>query len=159
MIRFYRIKAYILRHLYEIAGSIDRKFDVFLFPTIDLLVLGLLTSYIEKFNVQNGIGSMIIGGVILWSLVYNIQRDISFCILEDAWSRSLFNMLASPLKMSEMIIGTLILSVVKALLTVAFMLFLAFSLFHFNIFQYGWIIGFYIFTRYFLREDKIDERI
>jgi len=144
MIKWHRVHALLYRHLYEIKASIDRKFDIFLFPTIDLLVLGLLTSYMNKLNFQNGIAATLIGGIILWSLVYNIQRDISFFVLDDAWSRSLYNLFSTPLRLSEMIIATLILSIIKALFTISFMLFLAFELFHFNLLQYGWIIAFYI---------------
>lgn len=148
MIKAHRIEAYLLRHLYEIKASIDRKADVFLFPTIDLLVFGLLTTYIQKFQVGSGVAGAIIGGIILWTLVYNIQRDISFSVLEDAWNRNLYNLFSTPLRLSEIVIGILILSILKALLTIVLMLLLSYGLFGFNLLGHGAVMAFYIFNMF-----------
>ena len=69
MIKFHRIGAYILRHLYEIRASLDRKADIFLFPVIDILTFGLLTVYIDKLEQRPGIALAILGAVIFWTLV------------------------------------------------------------------------------------------
>lgn len=144
MIKGYRIKAFIIRHWYEVAATIDRKVDIFFWPTIDLLAFGLLTAYINKLDVQSGIAGAILGGVILWTLVYNIQRDISVSLLEEAWSRNLYNLFSTPLLVSEVVIGTLILSLVKALLSISLLLFLSWGLFGFNLFSFGLPIAFFV---------------
>lgn len=144
MFKFYRVKAYLLRHLYEIIATIDRKVDIFFWPTIDLLTFGLLTVYINKLNLQVGFAGAIIGALILWTLVYNIQRDISVSFLEEAWSRNIFNLFSTPIRVSEIVLGTLILSVLKAILTIVFVTVLAFGLFGFNLLEYGPVIIFYI---------------
>ena len=144
MIKFHRIGAYILRHLYEIRASLDRKADIFLFPVIDILTFGLLTVYIDKLEQRPGIALAILGAVIFWTLVYNIQRDISFSILEDAWSRNLYNLFSTPLRLVEMILGTLAISLAKACVTIIITLGLAWGLFQFNLFQFGWVMAFYI---------------
>jgi ABC-2 type transport system permease protein len=113
-------------------------------PTIDLLTFGLLTVYIDKLNISAGLGVAILGGLILWTLVYNIQRDISISLLEEAWSRNLYNLFSSPLRISEVILGTLILSLSKALITISFLVVLSLGLFHFNLFQFGPVIFFYV---------------
>lgn len=146
MIEFYRIQAYMLRQMYEIRASLDRKAEIFLFPVIDILTFGLLSAYISRLDVRTGIAAAILGAIILWTLVYNIQRDISFSLLDDAWSRNLYNLFSTPLRLSEMILGTLIISVLKALVTIAIILALAMSLFHFNLFSLGWVIVFYLFN-------------
>lgn len=142
MIASHRVKAYMLRHIYEIAATFDRKLDIIFWPTIDLLIFGLLSVYIQKLNVNAGLAGAIVGGLILWTLVYNIQRDISVSLLEDAWSRNLYNLFSTPLKVSEMIIGTLTLALCKALITISFITFLAWSLFKFNLFSLGPVVAF-----------------
>lgn len=146
MIATHRIKAYMLRHLYEIWATFDRKFDIVFWPTIDLLIFGLLSVHIQKLNVQAGIAGAIIGGLILWTLVYSVQRDISVSLLEDAWSRNLYNLFSTPLQASEMLIGMMLLSVGKALITVSFVTLLAWGLFGFKLFSVGPVIAFYIFN-------------
>lgn len=142
--KWHRINGFLLRHWYEVVATIDRKVDIIFWPTIDLLAFGLLTVYIDKLNFQAGIAGAIIGGLILWTLVYNIQRDITVSLLEDAWSRNLYNLFSSPLSVNEVIVGTLILSFIKALITIIFLLFLTASLFSFNLIHYGWPIVFFI---------------
>ena len=144
MIAPHRVGAYMLRHVYEIWATIDRKFDIIFWPTIDLLIFGLLSVHIQKLNVQAGVAGAIIGGLILWSLVYSVQRDISVSLLEDAWSRNLYNMFSTPLKASEMLTGQILLSLGKALITASFVTLLAWKLFGFNLFSVGPIIIFYI---------------
>lgn len=144
MIKVHRIWAYMLRHLYEIIETFDRKLDIIFWPTIDLLLFGFLTVYIQKFSPGTGVAAAIIGGLILWALVYNIQRDIAVSLLEDAWSWNLFNLFSTPLRVSEMIIGTLTLSVLKALITVAFTTALAAGVFGFNLLSLGPVLAFYL---------------
>jgi ABC-2 type transport system permease protein len=144
MIATHRVKAYMLRHIYEISATFDRKLDIIFWPTIDLLVFGLLSAYIQKMNARAGLAGAIVGGLILWTLIYNIQRDISVSLLEDTWSRNLYNLFSTPLRAGEMILGTLTLSVLKALVTVSFIAFLAWGLFGFNLWSFGPVIVFYL---------------
>src|SRR3989344_1440337 len=146
MIKAHRIYGFLLRHWYEILASMDRKVDIFFWPTIDLLTFGLLTVYIDKLNMQVGVTAAMLGGLILWTLVYNIQRDITVSLLEDAWSRNLYNVFSSPLSIGEVIIGTLILSLAKVLITISFLLFLSWNLFGFNLFHYGMPVVFLVFN-------------
>jgi len=145
-IKLHRVYGFLLRHWYEILASMDRKVDIFFWPTIDLMTFGLLTVYINNLDVKVGVAAAILGGLILWTLVYNIQRDITVSLLEDAWSRNLYNLFSSPLSIGEVIIGTLILSITKVLITTSFLLFLAWNLFGFNLFQFGLPILFFVFN-------------
>lgn len=146
MMARHRIQAFLLRHVYEIWRSIDRKADILFFPLIDLLVFGFLTLYIEKLNLELGLAGAILGGVIFWNLVYNITRDIAFSLLDDAWSRNLYNLFSSPLKLSELITGMLILSLAKGLVTSTVVLALGYGLFHFNLFAIQGFAFFYLFN-------------
>lgn len=144
MIAMHRVQAYMLRHIYEIIATFDRKFDIVFWPTVDLLVFGLLSVHIQRTTSSSQLAGAIIGGLILWSLVYSVQRDISVSLLEDAWCRNLYNLFATPLTISEMLAGTLGLSFLKALVTMAFTTILAALLFGFNLFALGPVLAFYI---------------
>lgn len=145
-IKIHRINAFMLRHWYEVLATIDRKVDLFFWPTIDLLGYGLLTVYINKLNPYAGLAASIIGGLILWSLIYSIQRDITVSLLEDAWSRNLYNLYSSPLSPGEVVIGTLILSVIKAVITLILLILIAVNLFGFDLFAYGPGMAFLVFN-------------
>lgn len=146
MMAIYRVRAYVLRHLYEISATFDRKLDIVYWPTIDLLIFGLLTSYIQKMDIGANFAGAIIGGLMLWTLVYSIQRDISVSVLEDAWTRNLYNLFSTPLKINEMVFGLLILSIMKALVTISFITLLAWGLFSFNLLSVGPVLVFYVLS-------------
>src|SRR3989338_3184317 len=146
MISRHRIKAYMLRHVYEMWATFDRKFDIIFWPTIDLLIFGLLSIHVQKLSTQANLSGAIIGGLILWTLVYSVQRDISVSLLEDAWSRNLYNLFSTPLKAGEMLIGVMLLSIGKAIITVSFVTLLAWGLFGFKLFSVGPLIFFFIFN-------------
>src|SRR3989344_3685638 len=143
-IKLHRIHAFLYRHWSEVVATIDRKVDIIFWPAIDLLAFGLLTVYIDRLDVKVGVAAAILGGLILWTLVYNIQRDITVSLLEDAWSSNLYNLFSSPLSIKEVVIGTLILSFVKAVITILLLLALAWSLFHLNLFLFGGYMAFFI---------------
>lgn len=143
-IKWHRINGFLYRHWCEVVATIDRKIDIIFWPTIDLLAFGLLTIYIDKIGTQTSVAGAILGGLILWTLVYNIQRDITVSLLEDAWSRNLYNLFSSPLNVKEIVVGTLILSLVKAVITILFLLFLSWGLFDFNMLVFGLPILFFI---------------
>lgn len=146
MIRSYRVKAYMLRHVYEMWATLDRKFDIIFWPTIDLLIFGLLSTHVQTLSSQTNLAGAIIGGLMLWTLVFSVQRDIPVSLLEDAWSRNLFNLLSTPLRASEMLVGVMLLSVCKAIIIVTLVTTLAAGLFGFKLFALGPVVFFFIFN-------------
>lgn len=144
MIKLHRINAFLLRHLYEMRSSIDRKADVLFFPVIDILIFGLLTRYINEFSPGAGLAGAILSGIIFWTLVYNIVRDMAFTLLEDAWSRNLYNLFSTPLQLSETILGILAMSAMKGAVSIGVITGLAFWLFDFNAIGQGMLSAFYV---------------
>jgi ABC-2 type transport system permease protein len=144
MPKLHRIAAFIIRHWFELKSSIDRKADVFFFPVIDILVFGFLSTYINRLNGSIGLAATILGGIIFWTLLYNIQRDVPFALLDEAWSRNIFNFYASPIKLSEIVIGILLLSIVKALISTVIIILLAAGMFKFSLLGMGPVLAFYV---------------
>lgn len=155
--RLHRIVAFLYRHWLEIRASMDRKADVFFFPLIDIIVFGFLSSYIGQGSVQSGLAAGILVGIVFWTLLYNLQRDMTFSLLDDVWTRNIFNLYASPIRLREIIVGTLVLSVIKSLLTASVVVILVTGLFHLplfslglqlfwyllQLFMFGWAFGFF----------------
>src|SRR6185295_12268640 len=107
--KLHRILAFLYRHWLEIKASYDRKADIFFFPIIDILVFGFLSTYVSQGQGKQGFAAALLAGIVFWTLLYNIQRDITFSLLDDVWSRNLFNLYSSPLRLSEILTGTLLL--------------------------------------------------
>ncbi len=157
--KIHRVYAIVLRYLFLFRRSFDRLSDVFYWPTIDLLVWGLTSTYLRSFAPDTSpIILIIVSGILLWLITWRAQYEISVGLLEDLWNQNLINIFVSPLKFSEWILAFLITGIVKALISVLFASGIAYLLYKVHVFSYGiyllpfflslmltgWAIGFFV---------------
>lgn len=138
---FQRIYAVFIRQIYLIRRSIGRIFGFFYWSTLDLLLWGFITVYISGIGESNSsFAAVILGTIILWNFLTRIQHGITVSYLEDVWTRNFMNLFASPLTLNEYITALVFTSLVTATLPVLFMSGLAWLLFAYNIFQFGFLL-------------------
>src|SRR3989344_2239663 len=103
--KWYRIHALLIRHLYLYRRSFPRLMDIFYWPVMELLLWGFMSIYLEKFNLAgfNAI-SVLMGAIILWDLLSQSQKAVSIAFLEDVWERNLLNMFVTPLRIIEFLL-------------------------------------------------------
>ncbi len=146
-----RIYAIVLRYLFLFRRSFDRLSDAFYWPTIDLLLWGLTSVYFRTY-VPNAskIILVMISGILFWIIVWRGQYEITVNLLEDLWNENLINIFVSPLRFSEWVISFVIVGVVKAIISFAFAMMMAFLLYRVKLFFFGWyfipLIGLLIMT-------------
>lgn len=139
--KFYRIKALLIRHLYLFKRSFPRIMDVFFWPVMELLLWGFLSVYIEKLNLGSpNIATFLLGAIILWSILQSSQQSISVAFLEEVWERNLLNIFVTPLKVMEFLFSTLLLGCVKIIIISLVLGVLAALFYAFNIFQLGFAL-------------------
>ncbi|MFH1036972.1 MAG: ABC transporter permease [Patescibacteria group bacterium] len=136
-----RIKGIIIQNLFQLRHSLEDIIDVFFWPSMDVVIWGLMTTYFIR--LEGTVAEIIIylmGGLILWNIVWRAQQDISVSFLKNIWNRNLLNLFSSPLTIWEFITATMILGIFKIILTLSFVSAVAFLLYSFNIFS----LGFYL---------------
>lgn len=144
--KWHRIQALLLRHLYLYKRSVPRIMDIFYWPVMELLLWGFISIYLDKFNLGtfNAI-TILLGAVIFWDLLNQSQRAVSIAFLEDVWEKNLLNLFVTPLKVSEFLVSTSLLGLVRIILVGAVMGILALVFYHFNILLFGfYLIPFFI---------------
>lgn len=157
--KFNRIYGMMLRNLYSFKTSADRLTDAFYWPTIDIVLWGLTSRFFTQNN-QNSLDlvTVILSGIILWIVLWKSQYEVSINLLDELWNKNLVNIFVSPLKFSEWIYSTLILGLIKVVLSLSFATLLAYLLYSVRFFEYGflllpymaalivsgWIFGFFI---------------
>lgn len=157
--KLHRIYAIILRFLFLFKHSFDRLTDVFYWPTIDLVVWGLTSSYLKGLIPSNTpVIFIIISGIVLWYIVWRAQYELTVNLLEDLWDKNLINIFVSPLNFKEWVASLVILGAFKAFISLLFTAFIAFILYKIQIFSYGlylipffalllmtgWAVGFFV---------------
>ena len=156
--KLHRINALMLKYYYITINRADRLFDVVYWPIIDLFVWGFTGTYIQGLSNVNVL-SMLLGGVILWVFAWRSSQDIAVFILEDFWSRNLYHLFTSPVKLNEHLTSIILIGFMRSLTTFLIMWPLGLIFYSFNILTvspfliallvflltlFGWAIGLFI---------------
>ena len=133
--KWYRIKALLLKYFYITKNRFDRIFDIFYWPILDIVIWGFASAFIENISDVNVL-NMIFGGIILWVFVWRSSQDIAVYVLEDFWSRNLYHLFSSPVTIFEHMTSIVILGFIRSLITFTFLVIVAFVFYSFNIFVF-----------------------
>lgn len=133
--KLYRIRAVVLRHLYELRRNPTHLTNMVYWPVMNIMVWGFFTFYLShRGGAQAGIVGSLLGAVILWGLFNAFQRDMAMGFLDELWSRNLVNLFASPLSVSEYVTGLIAVNLVKAMIGTAAESVIAWVCYRYNIF-------------------------
>jgi ABC-2 type transport system permease protein len=134
-VKWYRIRAVIVRHLYEARRNFDRIIDMVYWPVLDVIVWGFFTVYLARNRgLGPGIATFVLGAAILWGMFYGFQRDMAVGFLDELWSRNLINLFSTPLTVWEYVTGLIIVNFLKVAVALIASALLAWICYAFNIF-------------------------
>src|SRR5437870_7189615 len=142
--KLHRIAALLSRHLYLYKRSFPRVLEIVYWPFVDLLIWGFITLYLAQFKAAlPNFVLFFLGALILWDVLFRAQQGITISFLEEIWVRNLMNLFASPLKPSEFLAATMIMSVLKVVAVSVVMVVCAGLFYSYNIFVIGmWLVPF-----------------
>ncbi len=136
--KLHRINALITRHLYLYKRSLARVMEIFYWPFLDLVIWGFITMYLLRFKGEiPGAVTWFLGALILWDILFRAQQGITISFLEEIWARNLLNLFASPLKPSEFLAATVVLSIFKVAAVSVVMVVAALVFYDYNVFKIG----------------------
>jgi ABC-2 type transport system permease protein len=144
--KVHRIMALVVRHLYLYRRSLPRIMEIFYWPFLDLVIWGFITLYLARFQNQiPGFITFFLGALILWDILFRAQQGITISFLEEIWARNLMNLFASPLKPSEFLAATMVMSIFKVTCVSIVMALCAVLFYSYNICMIGlWLFPFVI---------------
>src|SRR5918996_528785 len=110
-----RIRAIARRHYYVMLRSPHRLFDVTVWPLVDAVLFGSIGAFVARGQGSGGdiAFAYMLGGVVLWHVIYQSQIALSTGFMEETWSRNLLNLMVTPLKEIEYVAGVALLGMVK----------------------------------------------
>ncbi|MBI4728670.1 MAG: ABC transporter permease [Acidobacteria bacterium] len=133
-----RIRAVFRRHWYVIRHSPDEVFDILYWAFLDLLLWGLLATFLQRRQIDLPVPvGLLLGGALLWALLWRTQMGISTAFLHEVWSRNLISLLASPIRPGEYIAGAILWTIAQLAVGWTAMAVVAWTLFRFGIFSLG----------------------
>jgi ABC-2 type transport system permease protein len=119
-----------LRQLYLMRSSPTRILPMVAWVAIDIVVWGFMSRYLNSVagGSVNFIGSLL-GAVLFWDFFTRVMQGVSMAFLEDVWSRNFINVFATPLLISEYLMGLVLTGVTTSLIGLVVMLLLATAVF------------------------------
>ncbi len=136
-----RVTALVIRNLYLYKRSVPRLMDVAFWPTLDVVLWGFLSFYLQKLNMPGfNIVTLLLGAVIFWEFLNQSQRAVSIAFLEEVWERNFLNIFVTPISLTEFLFSTVIVGLVRLFLVAIVMGILALVFYHFNIFVIGFAL-------------------
>ena len=101
--KFHRMYALSLRHLYLIRGSFPRILDLIYWPTIQIILWGFISQFFTMYSdyYNNTIG-VILSCAILYDFLFRSSISFNMLFLEEIWSRNFTNLFVAPLKVNQL---------------------------------------------------------
>lgn len=141
------IYALVLRYLFLYGRTPMRLIELVFWPVVDLMVWGYLTMFLQE-NTEKDFASFLIflvGGMILWDVLFRAQQGVAISFLEDVWTRNLLNVFVSPVRTHEYVAATFVIGFLRIMVTMVVLCTLAALNYRFNIFQLEWsLIPFFL---------------
>lgn len=143
-----RIKVSLLHTWYHFTHSMETWVDIFWNSSLQMLVFAFIAVAFAKSSDPLH-GTYMIAGLVFWNIIWSAQYGITVGVLWEIWSRSFSSLFISPLTFEEFLIGQAISSALKAIAAVCVTAFIGNLVFHFSLFQFGWLLPIY-FVELFL---------
>lgn len=133
-----RTGAIVLRQFYLLRGSPVRVLPLFAWVTVDMVLWGFITRYLNSFVPSSfNFVPALLGAVLFWDFFIRVMQGVTTAFFEDVWSRNFLNIFASPLTISEYIGGLVISSIATSAFGLVVMIALAGVVFGLSLLSYG----------------------
>jgi ABC-2 type transport system permease protein len=106
---------------------------------MDLLVWGFVTTYLEGLVSSKAV-AFLLGGMILWDVLFRAQQAVSLSVLQEMWVGNLLNIFVAPIRAWEFIAATCVMGILRAGATVVVIGILAYLFYAFNIMDFKWAL-------------------
>lgn len=127
--------ALMLRYLYLYTRTPMRMVEMLFWPVVDLLVWGFMALFLKESAGENlpGIAGYLLGGLILWDVLFRSQQGVSISFLEDIWTRNLLNVFVAPVRIQEYLGACFGVGILRVLVTAILMVVIAWGAYQFNL--------------------------
>jgi ABC-2 type transport system permease protein len=133
-----RVGGAVLRYLYLYQRSWTRILEVVYWPTMEMILWGLITRYmLTATSVLAQAGGLFLGAVILWNVLFRSQLGVHTMFQEEMYARNLANLFITPLRPYELGASLLIVAFLRTLVSAGSAALLAIPLYHYSVFDLG----------------------
>jgi len=129
--KWYKTKALIIRDFIIFKNVKWKLFEFIYFPITTIIIWGLFSTFVSGYALEAGLIVLIVN--IFWQFAYIAQSSINTQMMEDSWSGSLKNLLASGISETEYALARVMSSLVLSLIIITAMFSISVLLFNTSI--------------------------
>tara|TARA_A100001011_G_scaffold174621_1_gene183291 strand:+ start:2610 stop:3401 length:792 start_codon:yes stop_codon:yes gene_type:complete len=147
--RWHKIYALSLRHIYLIKSSFPRVLDLIYWPSIQIFLWGFISKFFtETSSFYNDTVGVLLTAAILYDFLFRSSISYNMMFLEEIWSRNFTNLFIAPIKINEIITALTLTSILRTLIGLVPAAILAIPLFGVSIFKLGLPLLFLLISLY-----------
>ena len=136
---FWRVMTIARRHAYVLQRSPHRLFDIVVWPVVDVVLFGSIGIFAAgRLGGAAQVALYLLVGVVLWHVVYQAQISLATGFLEETWSRTVLNLMVTPMREWEYVAGVALFGLVKLVAGVGAVALIAWAAYAFKITALGW---------------------
>ena len=136
--KFHRMYALFLRHIYLIKSSFPRILDLIYWPTIQIVLWGFISKFFTLHSdFYNHTIGIILSCAILYDFLFRSSISFNMLFLEEIWSRNFTNLFVAPLKVSEIITALTATALLRTLIGIVPAVLIATPFFGVSLFSLG----------------------
>jgi len=130
--------AVMLRYFYLLRGTPARWVPIFAWAAIDIVLWGFISKYLNSVTAARlNFVPTLLGAVLLFDFFTRVMHGVAGVFLEDVWSRNFLNLFASPLTISQYLLGLVLTTIFTSLIGLTVMILLASLAFGLSFFACG----------------------
>jgi ABC-2 type transport system permease protein len=147
--RWHKIYALCLRHIYLIKNSFPRILDLIYWPTVQIFLWGFISKFFTASSAYyNNTVGVILTAAILYDFLFRSSISYNMMFLEEIWSRNFTNLFIAPIKISEIIAALTLTAIFRTLIGLVPAALIAMPLFGVSIFKLGQPLLFLLLSLY-----------
>jgi ABC-2 type transport system permease protein len=136
-----RIKAVVRRHFLILWRSPHRWFDILVWPLLDIILWGSLGAFVAQENdASRAATPYLLVGIMLFHVLFQAQIAVTTGFMEETWTRNLLNVMTTPVREIEYVLGLAVYGAVKLLMAMVSVTTVALIFYGFSLDAVGWTL-------------------
>jgi ABC-2 type transport system permease protein len=134
-----RVRTLVRRLGYVLGRTPDRWFLVVVFPFIDVILFGSIGAFVAQGGgSKQAAAPYLLAGIMLNHFLFQTEVSVATGFMEETWSRNVLNMMTTPIREVEYLVGLALFSLGKLAGAIATVSVAALAFYSFGLAELGW---------------------
>lgn len=136
-----RVLAVSRRQFVVLRRSLPKWFDMSVWPLLDVVLWGALGTFVASdTETSQASAPYLLAGIVLFHVVFQTQLAVANGFMEETWSRNLLNVLVTPVREVEYVLGLALYALAKMAMGMAAVVLAAWIAYGFDTSSIGWAL-------------------